>query len=969
MKILALSQKQYEAYLLRVYANRQPPSIAGDSGIASQHETKCPRKTVVVETKNVPPSQPHPTASPRSNQPQMPTLATKFNDQVPRDDISPINHPILPNASLDMARSDDYQQADVLRAPQIQTSINQSDDQFIHRALASSASDSRQYPQMTFGYGEDAFPSDLRNVSNLHLTAPVSSMMMTEQTPSDINPINRFFREHVESVQTAPGLSTIARSIDDATRHVNSESILRRFNLPFQYDSTNMLSDSQSRIKKYDTFDTAPLTKPNPASAKSSTYRLDLDAGVDQLGSLPGYMDYTLTSPRKSEDGGSIRSLTSDDVDNLIRRNECLLWRNADIAQTRRSPVVLNTNDADLDENGRTTAILESELDRYISNIRKLHREHGVQSLEDLDHEQNTSGDLLNVSLSEDALELSAEDKKDKKERIPEDMSKILALANDLISKTVNPQTVAPPVERIDNNVSSTEDAIRHRNPEEISMKNEIKKENVALRSMELEGSCEDSKIVKGKWDDGDDLTELRERDHETPGARKHDREEKVSSSNDKSRIEDDCANALREKQLDPVVGVELDIEKLSDVVEELAPWDLASVQKQVLELYLNDPDKNREKEATRTIDQSDDVANKPCDLLPGIIGQSMGDNKMEESIHSPRDMLPHLEKETKDLDASEFYEKNRTNARIEESGDAFEISSHRETNEPIKSDESINTSQIAKKLDESDKNDNKKQDSDETAEFPIDKQIMEQDDQYNIQQAYIQDPSQTQQYAQEGGNEQYNYEQNMTYGDESNQEYERYGDQGYAQQGQEYVEYVDSQYDQYPEDPNSQQYQQDPNVQYEQDPNQMYTYNYDPNQGYGNDLNQQYDTNQEYEGDPNQAYGYTEQVYDPNQTYDNNEYEQGYQEEQREELGISNAENQEERPEPQETLQSSQADFQSEHKSGEESDQLRQTDVVANDTNQSKQKKDVIKSLLDSDTDTTIERNVSNTESDFDFN
>jgi len=979
MQILALLQKQYEAYLLRVYANRQPPSIAGDSGIASQHETKYPRKTLVVETRNVPSSQPHPTALPRSSQLQMPTLATKFNDQVPADDVSPINQPILPNASLGMTRNescarnhrDDYQQADVLRSPQVQTSpINQSGDQFVHQILARSAFDTRQYPQVTFGFEGDAFPSNLRNVSNSHAAAPVSSMMIAEQTQSDIvNPADRFFRE---SVQTKSGLS---RPIDDAMRHVNSESVSRQFDLPgsfHQYDTTNMLlSDPQLRIKKYDTFDTASATKPNSVITKPSTYRLALDASADQLGSLPGYMDYTLTSPRKSEDGGSIRSLTSDDVDNLIRRNECLLWRNADIAQTRRSSIVLEPNDADLDENGRRTAILESELDRYISNIRKLHREHGVQSLEDLDHEQNTSGDLLNVTLSEDALELPAEDRKDKNERIPEDMSKILALANDLISKTVNLQTVAPPVERI-NDVSSAEtglqNTIEHRNLEEISMKNEIKKDNVVLRSMELERSCGDSKIAKGKRDDRDDLSELRERDHETPDAKEDNREEKVSSSNDKSRTEDDRGNALQEKRLDPVVGVESNIENLSDVVEELAPWDLASVQKQVLELYLNDPDRDREKEAIRTIDQSDEVAKKSCDL-PGLIEQSdMGDSKMEESIHPPRDTLSHLEEKTKDLDASESHGKNRTDARIEENDDVpSEISSHREVDESIKS-ESINAFQTEEEPSEPDKNDNKKQDSDETLELPIDKQSMEQDDEYDVQQAYIQDPSQAQ-YAQEEGNEQYNYEQNMTYENGSNQEYERYADQGYAQQGQEYVEYVDSQYDQYPEDPNSQQYQQDPNVQYEQDPNQMYTYNYDPNQGYGNDLNQQYDPNQEYGDDPNQAYGYTEQVYDPNQMYDNNEYEQRYQEEQREDIGISNAKNQEEKPESQETLQSLQADSQSEHKSDEDGDKSRQADVVANDTNQSEQKKDVIKSLLDSDTDTTIERNISNTESDFDFN
>jgi len=921
----------------------------------------------------MPSSQLHPTALPRSSQLQKPTLATKFSDQVLTDDVSPINHPILPNASLGMTRSDDYQQADLLRVPQVQASpINQSGDQFAHQVLASSAFDTRQYPQMTFGFEGDAFPNNLRNVSNP--AAPVSSMMMAEQTQSDIvNPVNQFFREHVESVQTTSGLSMITRPIDDAMRRVDSESVSRPFNLPasFQYDTTNMLlSDPQSRIKKYDTFDIASPTKPNSVIAKPSTYRLGLDTSADQLGSLPGYMDYILTSPRKSEDGESIHSLTSDDVDNLIRRNECLLWRNADIAQTRRSSIALDQNDEDLDENGRTTAILENELDRYISNIRKLHREHGVQSLEDLDHEQNTSGDLLNVTLSEDALELPTEDRMDKKERIPEDMSKILALANDLVSKTV--KNVAPPVERIDNNVSSveTENAIKHRNLEEISMKNEIKKDNALLRSMELEQSCGDSKIAKGKWDDRDDLTELRERTHETSDAKKDNGEEKVSSSNDKSQIEDDQENVLQEKRLD--VGVESDIENLSDIVEELAPWDLASVQKQVLELYLNDPHKDRKKKAMHTIDQTDEIANKSCDL-PGFIEESgMGDSKMEESIHPPQDTLSHLEEETKDLDASESDGKNRMDARIEETDDvASEISSHREVDEPIKSDESINAFQITEEPSEPDKNDNEKQDSDETAELPIDMQSMEQNDEYNVQQAYIQDPSQVQQYAQEEGNEQYNYEQNMMYENGSNQEYERYANQGYAQQGQEYVEYVDNQYDQYPEDPNSQQYQQDSNVQYEQDPNQMYAYNYDPNQEYGNDLNQQYDPNQEYGDDPNQAYGYTEQVYEPNQTYDNNEYEQRYQEERREDASISNAKDEEEKPEsePQETLQGSQADSQSEHKLDEDGDKPRQTDVVANSMNQSEQKKDVIKSLLDSDTDTTIERNVSNTESDFDFN
>ncbi|RLU23281.1 hypothetical protein DMN91_003484 [Ooceraea biroi] len=949
---LNVLRKQYEAYLLRVYANRQPPSsVTGDSGIASQHENKYPRKTVMVETRNIPSPRAHPTAPPRSSQPRS-TFASKFHDQVPVDDVSPINHPILPTASSGAAPGTDYHQASVLYAPQVHASaVSQSGDQFVHQAPVSRALDAHPCPQMTFEGG--AFPSDLRNVPN---RIPVSSMPMADQTQPEfpVHPVNQFFREHVESGQA--GLSPTARlPAGDATRHAEGEFIPRQFDLPasFRYYDSVLPSDPQSQMRKYDTFDAAASMRPNSVIAKSSSYRLNPDASADQLGSLPGYMDYIL-SPRKSEDGGSVRSLTSDDVDDLIRRNERLLWRNADVAKTRRSPIMLGVNDADLDENGRTTAILENELDRYISNIRRLHREHGVQSLEELDHEQNTSGDLLNVTLSEDALELPAEDRKDKKERIPEEMSKILALANDLVSKTADAQEVA----------RSAEDGIRYRDVGQIS-KNEIREDNVTIHSTGLERSRADAEIAKRKSDDRHNLTEPRERNREISAAKKNDaKEEMVSSSNDKSRIDNDRGNAPQEKR--PVVGEETDIEDLFDVAEQLAPWDLASVQKQVLELHLDDSE-GEKKAVEAAANQSDEVANKLYDS-PDFIGHIDAENsEMEEPVYLPRDTLLRSEAETRD--SEESHEKHETRARIEEAEDMPpEIYSHREADEPIKTDEPIIVPQIEEQFNEPDKDDNQKRDSDETMEPQIEERVVQQEE-YSAQEGYMEDPNQAQRYAQQDPNQQYSYDPNMTYeGGAGDEEYERYADQGYAQESQQYVEYVDGQYEQYPEDPNSQQYQQDPNVQYQQDPNQAYAYNYDPNQGYEGDPNQQYDPNQGYGDDPSQMYGYTEQAYDPNQAYgDDAMYEQGYHEEQREDNGVVNAEGQEEpQPGPQEILQSPQVDSQSEHKSGED-DKLRQTDA-ANGTNQSK-KKDVIKSLLDSDTDTTIEKNVSNTESDFDFN
>lgn len=967
---MAAFQKQYEAYLLRVYANRQPPgSVTGDSGIASQHEDKYPRKTVVVDTRNVSSPRTHPTAPPaRSNQPTFTFTTGKLHEQVPIDDVSAVTYPILP-ASSGTTRDIDYHQASVPRTPQVHAS---SRDQLVHRA--SSAFDTR-YPQVASSFEENALPSDRQNVPNRvpHVIAPASTAYQAAQ------PDNRFYREHVESAQAASGLPMIVQlPADDATRCAQGESVPRQFDPAASsryYDTSG--ADPQSRMKtKYDTYDVAaPMWPDSMIAAKSGTVcsrKLRPEASADQLGSLPGYMDYT--SPRKSEDEGSIRSLTSDDVDNLIRRNERLLWRNMDVDKMGRSSIMLAGNDADLDaENSRMTALLENELDRYISNIRKLHREHGVQSLDELDHEQNTSGDLLNVSLSEDAVELPVEDRRDKKERIPEEMSKILALVNDLVAKTAYSHEVAnSPAVRIGGSVSSAEAEDRHRDVEGISVRNEIGKEDAATYSMELKQSREDA---KGK-SDRVESSELRERDHEVSAAEENAAmDETVGSSNGKSRIDDAQGreNASQERQFDPVVGEESNIdEQLFDVAEQLAPWDVASVQKQILELHLDNSERDRETEAAEdTANRSDEVAEKSCDS-PSLVDEQSdaGNGKVEKPVYPPRDTLLRSE-----VEASRDSNASKSHGRDEETGNAFpEIATNvEETKESIKTDVLL---QREEELGEPNENDGETRNGNEMAEARVDEErIVERDDQYSGQQGYIENPSRADtQYAQQDPNEGYN-EQNTAYESTTgNEEYKRYADGGYAQEGEQYVEYVDGQYEQYdPEDANGSRYQHDPNVQYDQayayDPN--YDPNYDGDREYAVDSNQQYDPNQGYGDDPNQAYGYTEQTYDPDQTtYDKNLYEQGYEEERREGNDVANVEDPAEKPEPEAIVQSRQTDSLSGHKSDDDDDgKPGQTGVVANGTNRSKKKKDVIKSLLDSDTDTTIERNVSNTESDFDFN
>lgn len=986
-------QKQYEAYLLRVYANhRRPGSITGDSGIVSQNEDKYTRKVVVMaqpdiaETRSVSSPRMHPSV--QLNQSRS-TSTSKLHDQTPMNGTSFNHPPILPTTPLSAPFGADYHQTHALPEPHVYVSpVGQSSKQFAQVLI--SPSDTRQYSQTISDYDGNAFRSlQDANFRPSYTKAPILPITSLDQIQPNTVPVDRFFREHVESVQAATSGLSMQFPAGDAARYEEmsqNEAVPRQFDsLPVFRDANTMLSSSQSRIRKYDP---SNIPGPNLMTAKSSTYRVDPNTSViDEVGPLPGYMDYITASPQKSEDEGSIRSLTSDDVDDLIRHNEHLLRRSADGTKTPRSPIdVLGLYNANLDENGRTTAILENELDRYIGKIRKLHREHGVPSLEELDHEQNTSGDLLNASLSEDAAELPTEDRTRKK-RVSEEMDRILALANDLASRRTGLKEVAPSTAEQNGNDSLpaevTEDEIRHREVtpngtlqfEEkreaegrgISVENEIR-EDIATHSTDLEQTRINTETAKEDWNNAGDLAESRERDREI--SKKDDTHEKAAASlNSESRV-DDPNNASEKEQFDLVTGEESNIEGLFDVAEELAPWNLASVQKEVRELHLDDPDEDRvEKDSKDTENRIvDELASESHVSLPSsnIIEQSGADDEVKDA-HLQQDTLSHTEMESK-KDVSESHE---TRPSIEDAEDVTsQISNQHEA------DESKIASQINEKLSESKENNDEKQDNDEKKsrlDDPSENAIRDN----NVEQEYIEKSSQERQYEQDS-TEQYHYDQGMPYEGVNNEEYERYVAQGYAQEGQEYVGYVDGQYEQYPEDPNNPQYQHDPNAQYEQDPNQAYDYNYDPNQAYGDDPNQQYNPNQGYGDDPNQqydpnqgygdssgnqAYDYTEQAaYDPSQVYDNT-YEQEYKEEQHNPDNVV-VENREEVPETEEISQR-QADPISEHKSSKDEDESQQVDAV----NGTKKKKDVIKSLLDSDTDTTIERNVSNTESDFDFN
>lgn len=1031
---MATFQKQYEAYLLRVYGRRRPPgSITGDSGIVSQNEDRCSRKTVATaqpadlasaEATRVAVSSPRARQAPlRSSQPRS---ISKFHDRNLIDDTN--NPVILPTtAPLDVFPGHVYDES-VLHGPYVHVA-RQSSEQLAQQMPAGVilAPDARQYARASSVYDETAASRTPRDVSNLLIqstTAPILQVTSTDRTRADAAaaaPVNRFFGQR--ELRAPVGRSAIAAqfSADDAARYEGATlldeaprhsprqfdpSILAQSS--FQYHDANVVPLADPRMTRY--------TVERPAIAKSSAYSASMDPAmnvVDQIGPLPGYVDYILRSPQKSEDEGSIRSLTSDDVDDLIRRNERLLWRNAaenGIARTLAAPGASN-EDPEPENDGRVTAILEDELDRYISNIRRLHREHGVPTLqgsqEEPDHEQNTSGDLLNVTLSEDAAELPVEDRA-LRERVPEEMNRILALASDLACGTVEPWEVTRPADRNDDRLFADEmakvegnviidraarsdvselvrksdnllaDEAGARGTTTSATRNAIKEEDVAPRSTKLEqpnnaGESHDRDATSAK------------RDNAMTGPMTNVSLNKLGSGSGDRRDE-----SKEKLTLDAVtrVGEESDIEGLFDIAKELAPWDLAGVRRSVRELRLDDePDDVRAAEGT--VDGTTD----------GGIGEEVAKS---ESPSRDITLPPSQAAATRESDHDE---RNEPPAPVcaEEEADESPGISNEDRREEHKSDlpaDETPVSRTDEQLGEPDEGDSsaeeRKDVGDEASAMRVDERVASAEGEYSVERGYdVEDPSQARRYdeQQRDPSEQYQYGQGETYERAGTvlEEYERYADQGYAQEGQGYVEYVDSggaTYGQYVEDPEQQRYQDDPNAgygqhhpgdqPYPQNLDAQYAEQQDPNQAYGYDYDQRYDPTQGYEGD--QAYAeYAQNVpYDPDQTYDPNQYieqqeyggeEQQQQQQNPNEYGVvvgveSSGETGPEAEE--EALQERETDGDEDRMSP----QRQAADNVVDDTSRSRKRKDVIKSLLDSDTtDTTIERNASNTESDFDFN
>ena len=551
------------------------------------------------------------------------------------------------------------------------------------------------------------------------------------------------------------------------------------------------------------------------------------------------------------------------DFNTTFRRNDRPLPSSRDILSSTRTKPSLKSfklstgfkSDYDVYERSRK---MDNELDRYIGKIRNLHKDMDLQSLEDLDHEQNTSGDLLNVTLSDDDVDLPVEEKgREKRLSKKGDMPEVFG--KHLESEELTPQVPNTyPVTQSDVPVSET--------GREVSLSESNEKSDIIPEENINSGIAKGGIEVVVNSTNNADLTKVNE--NRVLDESKTSVFGELISGNDISEAE---FNGLKETEVDQKTD---DEEKKSVVDEKIVA------------------ENNQEKV---------DEESKERKILEGSQEES---NKMEG--------------EKKEDQGKEVEYKN--NQYVQDPNQEYQYDSNQDYNY----DPNAGYEQYPGYSNEG---------------------YDQYNQQYDPNQQYSQDPSQ---YPE--GAEQYSADPSQQY--DPNQQYDL----------SQYVQDPNQQYEQDPNqvyDPN-QQYQQDPSQQYAQDPSQEYVK--DPNQEYVQDPNQKYvqDPNQQYaqepsQYDPNQQYQDPNVQYDPNQAYDYSQ-SQGYSEHDQ----TYNSDQPYDENYPSEPA----ADVvKVESEKVEDTAQEEKANLVEATSNK---KKEV---TLESDTESTIERNASNTESDFDFN
>lgn len=875
--------------------------------------------------------------------------------------------------------------------------------------------------------------------SNLHVPYVSSnrSSSLNQQTLSHYN-FNKPLSKQMEIAHTITHFVNPEHTINDISQ-CKSLDISKNQYIPINLQdihSSSVVQSSQQENNKIllnniqmqtkDIDELSPVHRTISTSVKQNdTSSLNKSLTLSRQVS-PNYFDYSwkksnyFKPKHKFVSDIPVHSLKTFDVDNMIKRHKHFTPKIS--INTRLST---NAKQSAIEDKRRTTMIVENELDSYIDKIRKLHYDLDTQSLEELDQEQNITDNILNISSLNDNLGDFVEHQS--KEKISKEVEKVLSLADDLASRTMDLNVTSSEKECINKN-RNVELVETMQNHIPIFERNYVAKDEISS----------DIKLHKPKLDLHQNIENCRKENiNSVDNIPRQSQQQlikmKSDEHNDSDILLDDkimeqdnknvtLKNIQKENynEKDNIyIAIESNLNQDSfDTVEDLEPWNVDLLQKWVKEIDLTQEAENHlDKEGfvidnfklkdnveqirslnleKNTIENRKDEKNCREDVNEKYIDTDSTKNELKEESLEPKEgfvneneveINEHISQHQEIEYKNKKYTKNENiiqniestknqiddenkidNEQIQECDEINFVSDNVSENNRqeviIQNDEygsqnyfeesnqtqnymqnyeteytDLNKDYVMYEKQNYDQNAlyennqnqnydqnmyeaNQKQNYDSNISYEIN-----QDENYNANALY--DTNQNQNYDPNTSyetNQEHNYKENTMYENNENQEYQEYINQEYMQgSSEQYEEYIDEQYN------SENQYEHDPNIQYQEDTNQQYEYAYD----------QQYDSNQISDIHINQSFPYTD--YDPNQIQ------------------------QEENKETQECKELQEL----KHKKIEEKldTKVENKNEKLSSENEEKKTKDVIKSLLDSDTDSTIERNISNTESDFDFN
>ncbi|KAF7381426.1 hypothetical protein HZH66_013820 [Vespula vulgaris] len=1002
---LNILRKQYETYLLRVYANRQnPASIAGDSGVTSQIDEGYSKKNSSVVQFSHHANQNIPFSTVQFNK-RLTDNPSKTEQLLHIQNLSRtriISSPISLSNKINVSRKESKYEGN----PNLPQDVKNQRLQLSQMSLPEIHQSQKDIYNNKFVSSSNL--ENNRNLGDQYL--PTSILEKVALNRPFLSQYNKLSTSHMEPIQNAAYLATNEALI--------SENMLQRnsLNIPqSQIASTSTQCQSDIPIAQHTLYRDTDLYKnvprpnfrdvtsfstlgsvPTKITKTDSPRRIMVEMSPRSQGQIDYFSSYRPT-------GHSYNDLKSREMpthffprDNSLYRNVPNLTSSMITGRAMHGLSNVPRRNTDVDEETRTTRKLENELDRYINKIRNLHRELDVQSLEEHDYEQNTSGDLLNITLSDDGTDYPTDKVKD--ERVSQEVAKVLALADDLASKKPSVNKTELSCDNKDKKINgiehkndkNTEDKRMNLNSEtrydvlsdktfETSTRLEKGSINHDVTSHDLELEQSDKNIQdleKENWNN------VKVKNIQDP----NEHEEMILRNSTDTKVDNSKAvvkNHTQHEKEDHVlqIGEELEISQQFFNAESLNPWDVKHMIKQVLEVQLDeiDTDLIENDKNKKTIIVTEDKHEKQITETSIILENEVTANLSRDHESAIVEEIDTIEQQDTNknleitLNTEDFSENNKNEEPIENiplTSDYPEYSNQRYEDEVddtevkvIQEDKNIEDNSQIVNIDDIQQEQLARPDtSDEYyASNEQNVQELDQDTAYrsDVNQEFI-DP-----------NQQYDYDQNALDEDNVNQEYEGYIKDDYAVTDQNAIntkhEYFEQSYEQYPAD--SEQEYVEENQEYHEDRNKsnVYDENYDTNQVNDNETNQEYLVEQynTVETDQNIINIGTDQNainIETDQNAINTETDQNA-------INVEtdyNADNIDA-----ENVTDNFANNEIEKESVNQSNIISDHDqesIPVEQTNQSKKKKDIINSLLDSDTESTIERNISNTESDFDF-